>query len=227
MLHPTIYNTKKMIRGFHKERELVMFCDLHGHSRRKNVFMYGCSTPHAPEETRIFPYLLSKLCPYFSFEYSKFGVQKSKEATARVALFKELKNVSNIFTMESSFCGNDLGKFAGYHFTSESLEQIGRDFCRTLLAYSDIHIPEELQNITFDDFPDLKSEESEEEEDNDPTPMNEDPNDKKPAKTGEIPALPNVKDGLEQQNPEFIKSSAINNISVEKKKKLTIPMISS
>jgi len=36
--------------------------------------------------------MLSKLNPYFSFENSRFGVQKSKEATARIALWKELKN---------------------------------------------------------------------------------------------------------------------------------------
>ncbi len=25
-----------------KERDVVLFCDLHGHSRKKNVFLYGC-----------------------------------------------------------------------------------------------------------------------------------------------------------------------------------------
>ena len=89
ILHPMIYHVKKLIKTFSEERELVLFCDLHGHSRRKNVFMYGCNFPKAPEETRIFPFMLSKLCPYFCFEYSKFGVQKSKESTARVAMFKE------------------------------------------------------------------------------------------------------------------------------------------
>ena len=37
-------------------------------------------------------------------------MQKSKEATARIALFKELKNVPCIYTMESSFAGIDFGK---------------------------------------------------------------------------------------------------------------------
>ena len=51
-----------------------MFCDLHGHSRKQNVFMYGCNNANAPEETRIFPYLLSKISPFFSFENSRFGI---------------------------------------------------------------------------------------------------------------------------------------------------------
>jgi len=27
----------------HLEREVALFVDIHGHSRKKNVFMYGCS----------------------------------------------------------------------------------------------------------------------------------------------------------------------------------------
>jgi hypothetical protein len=106
VLHPTIYNTKKMIEAFSKERELVCFNDFHGHSRRKNIFMYGCNVSNAPEETRLYPFLLSRICPFFSFGLSRFGNQKSKDATARVALFNEYR-IPCIYTTESTFCGND------------------------------------------------------------------------------------------------------------------------
>ena len=43
MIHPTIYNTKKLIKNLHAEREVLMYCDFHGHSRKQNVFMYGCN----------------------------------------------------------------------------------------------------------------------------------------------------------------------------------------
>ena len=69
--------------------------------------MYGCNNSKAPEETRVFPYLLSKINPYFSFEESRFGIQKSKESTARISLYKELRTCPNIFTMESTFSGLD------------------------------------------------------------------------------------------------------------------------
>lgn len=72
------------------------------------MFMYGCNNSKMPEETRLFPYLLSKLSPYFSFEYSRFGNQKSKESTARMSLFKEMKTCPNVFTMESTFSGMDM-----------------------------------------------------------------------------------------------------------------------
>jgi cytosolic carboxypeptidase protein 2/3 len=33
-LHPTIYATKKLVKQLHTERKVVLFCDMHGHSRK-------------------------------------------------------------------------------------------------------------------------------------------------------------------------------------------------
>jgi len=33
-IHPTVYFIKKYIKGFAKERQLLIVCDLHGHSRK-------------------------------------------------------------------------------------------------------------------------------------------------------------------------------------------------
>jgi len=99
-----------------------------------------------PQLCRIFPFILSKLSPYFSFEKSRFNVHKSKEQTARVSLFKELKNVACIYTMESSFAGMDFGEDKGNHLTTTMLESLGRDLCRTLLIYNHIYVPVKLRN---------------------------------------------------------------------------------
>ena len=40
--HPTVYHTKEMIRRLATERPIVLYADLHGHSQKKNIFMYGC-----------------------------------------------------------------------------------------------------------------------------------------------------------------------------------------
>jgi hypothetical protein len=112
--------------------------------------MYGCNIPKKPEECRIFPYILGKVCPYFYFNYSRFGVQKSKESTARVVLFKSLK-IPNIFTCESSFCGNEHGPFKDKHFTREDLGTVGKDICRSLLIYSGIKVPDDI-DLPFDMF---------------------------------------------------------------------------
>jgi hypothetical protein len=98
-----------MIIQFSKERELALFCDMHGHSRRKNIFMYGCNVPGQPEDSRLFPFILSNISPFFIYNNCRFGNQKSKDTTARMALFNELKQHPAIYTMESSFCGNDVG----------------------------------------------------------------------------------------------------------------------
>lgn len=108
MLHPVIYSVKRLVKQFSKEREIALFCDFHGHSRRKNIFMYGNNQTEKPEATRIFPFIMSKICDFFSFEYSRFSVHKSKEATARITMWKELK-IPTIYTMEASFCGADKG----------------------------------------------------------------------------------------------------------------------
>jgi hypothetical protein len=56
------------MRVFSKERECALYCDLHGHSRRKNIFMYGNNLKDKPHATRVFPYIMSKICDFFSFE---------------------------------------------------------------------------------------------------------------------------------------------------------------
>ena len=73
VLHPEIHHTKALIHAFAKERELQIFCDFHGHSRRKNIFMYGCNVAQQPEETRLFPYTLSQICPFFMYKDCRFG----------------------------------------------------------------------------------------------------------------------------------------------------------
>jgi hypothetical protein len=70
--------------------------------------MYGNDIKDAPHSTRVFPYIMSKLCDFFSFEQSRFSISKGKEATARISMYREL-NIPNIFTMEASFCGADKG----------------------------------------------------------------------------------------------------------------------
>ena len=47
---------------------------MHGHSRKQNIFMYGCDLKNEGEQCRVLPYILSKLSPLFDFSESKFGV---------------------------------------------------------------------------------------------------------------------------------------------------------
>ena len=49
-----------------EEREVVVYVDLHGHSRKQNVFIYGCENRGMPSRRlreRIFPVMLGKNAP--------------------------------------------------------------------------------------------------------------------------------------------------------------------
>ena len=108
---PTIYYTKRTIRFMSQEREISLFCDLHAHSIRKNVFMYGCSCPiydgksaYKNAATRVIPLLMSQLDGNFSYKSSRFQMEKSRESTARIVLFKKFQIV-NSYMSEASFFG--------------------------------------------------------------------------------------------------------------------------
>ena len=41
VLHPVVYNAKRLIKTFARDHVIELICDFHGHSRKKNIFMYG------------------------------------------------------------------------------------------------------------------------------------------------------------------------------------------
>ncbi|XP_013406856.1 cytosolic carboxypeptidase 2 isoform X3 [Lingula anatina] len=136
---PSIWHTKAMIRKLKDEHEIVTYCDLHGHSRKMNVFIYGCENKYNPDKRfreRVFPVMLSKnASDKFSYEYCKFKVQKSKEGTGRIVIWN--MGIMNSYTMEATFAGSTLGKMKGYHFSTADFEAMGYHFCDTLLDYCD------------------------------------------------------------------------------------------
>ena len=111
VMQPTIYYTKKAIKGISEKREISLFCDLHGHSMKKNVFIYGCSFSATDidfglkcSQIRVFPLLMSQLSSNFCYKSSCFKMEKSKESTSRIVIFKEF-NVLNSYTCEASLFG--------------------------------------------------------------------------------------------------------------------------
>ena len=139
VLHPSIYHYKKLCREISEIMPISLICDYHGHSRKQNIFMYGNTDDEKPEEYCIFPYIVSQLCDFFSFKDSRFGVQKSKLSTARIALWK-LVNIPNVFTIEASFFCANQGKNNGKHFTNEDLMYMGKMLCEGLISLNKISI---------------------------------------------------------------------------------------
>ncbi|KAE8613341.1 hypothetical protein XENTR_v10007674 [Xenopus tropicalis] len=149
---PSIWFTRNMIRRVMQEREILLYCDLHGHSRKQNVFMYGCKKSsreyQAKQEylyERMFPFMLSKNAPEkFSFSSCKFKMRKSKEGTGRVVMWK--MGIQNSYTLEATYCGSTLGPRCGTHFSTKDLESVGHHFCDTLLYYCN---PEQPKHCDF------------------------------------------------------------------------------
>ncbi|KAM9278192.1 cytosolic carboxypeptidase 2 [Morus bassanus] len=138
---PGVWHLRAMVERMLAEREVVLYCDFHGHSRKNNVFMYGCDGGGAGARMRlhqrVFPLMLSKNAPdKFSFPSCKFKVQKSKAGTGRVVMWR--MGVSNSYTMEVAFGGSTLGGRSS-HFTVEDLKSLGYHLCDTLLDFCDPH----------------------------------------------------------------------------------------
>ncbi|NXL62046.1 CBPC2 carboxypeptidase, partial [Chordeiles acutipennis] len=142
---PGVWHLRAMVERLLAEREVLLFCDFHGHSRKNNVFVYGCDGSGGAGtrlRQRVFPLMLSKNAPdKFCFPSCKFKVQKSKAGTGRVVMWR--MGVSNSYTMEVAFGGSTLGGRSS-HFTVEELESLGSLLCDTLLDFCDPH-PAKLQ----------------------------------------------------------------------------------
>ena len=52
--------------------QVLLYIDLHGHSRKQNVFTYGCHTPHCDHNQflneRVFPFLLSRQVKFLVYK---------------------------------------------------------------------------------------------------------------------------------------------------------------
>ncbi|XP_041746659.1 cytosolic carboxypeptidase 2 isoform X3 [Coregonus clupeaformis] len=136
---PCVWHTRNMVKRLMAERDVVLYCDFHGHSRKNNVFMYGCTNSDDATQRlheRVFPLMMSKNAnDKFSFRSCKFRVQKSKEGTGRIVMWR--LGIRNSYTMESTFGGSTLGNRKGTHFTTTDLKSLGYYLCDTLLDYCD------------------------------------------------------------------------------------------
>ena len=67
-LHPEVYYTKAFMRRVVKveNRNILIYCDIHCHSKKKNSFLYGCNTAHEGAtfstwtQVRLLPRLLAR-----------------------------------------------------------------------------------------------------------------------------------------------------------------------
>ena len=138
---PEILTLKSLVKHVktRENRNVLVFCDMHGHSRHRNFFMYGCNpvrknvvvTPSLILE-RVLPRIMSDVVPGFCYGTSSFKVQKAKEATGRVVVWREL-GIRLSYTIEASMMGGST-----YHYNTQDYMDIGRGLCHGLAPFISI-----------------------------------------------------------------------------------------
>lgn len=140
-MHPEIYHTKREIERIFKDKPVLLFCDLHGHSRKKNSFIYGCNRAadggfNSWTKVRLFPRILASLNHVFDLTSCRFKVEKGKLGTGRVVVWREFE-VTNSFTLENSFHGFDYGDDFK-PFEVRDFKALGQDIITSLSEYQRI-----------------------------------------------------------------------------------------
>ncbi len=144
---------------------------------------------------------MDKNTDIFNINDCSFVIQKAKESTARVVMWKEM-GITNTFTLEASFCGADQGKFADYHFNVDMLVEVGHRFCDTILDFCDpdqIKVKQVLEELEIM-LPKASDSESEDNSDDESEPE-EDGKGKKKAKGGKKTA---VKPSMKQAQSLYV-----------------------
>ena len=119
---------------------------MHGHSKKKNAFIYGCNAAanggfQSWTKVRLFPRILAKNSFRFSLPDCIFKVQKSKLSSARIVVWRQFK-VTNSFTLENSFYGYDYygeqveGEVK--EFKAEDFQELGVEICKSILEFREL-----------------------------------------------------------------------------------------
>lgn len=149
VLHPEIFHTKGLVEFSSRvlKRPPYVFCDFHGHSKMKNFFLYGCSGKESwnegdrcrvenQVEFRMLSRLLEQCSLSFDPKSCRYKVEKAKESTARVTVWREY-GVTRSYTMESTYCGFDQGPLKDTHINIGHLRDMGSSVCTALAALHD------------------------------------------------------------------------------------------
>ena len=81
-----------------------MYLDFHGHSQKKNMFMFGPNyniTQSLYYKCRVLPKILSNITPIFRYYGCSYEIPYDKRSTARAVMLSELM-IPIVFTVETS-----------------------------------------------------------------------------------------------------------------------------
>ena len=73
-LHPQIFSVQKLIAGL---TNVCFVLDFHGHSKKYNSFIFAC-IGEPVSSFRLYPYIFSKNCSFFSIKDCTFNITADK-----------------------------------------------------------------------------------------------------------------------------------------------------
>ena len=133
-----------MMQKISLETPILCYIDIHGHSCKKNAFMYGCEYEVIKRNSfldnfilRSLPAYFDSISKYFSIEDCNFKNEKAKEKTGRIVCFKEFK-IRYSFTLEWSYFGylDEDGEEGTVHMETQDFEKLGEDLAKSFVFQS-------------------------------------------------------------------------------------------
>ena len=133
---PTILSIKETVKKTLLSRNIYLYCDFHGHSNKKNFFLYGCNNNNNKKgKTTLQEIILAKLLgrklDFFDYASSIFKIAPGKLKTGRAVIKKEY-DIDFSYCLESSMEGISIGKNKNTFFTPALYKEIGYAFCNAL-----------------------------------------------------------------------------------------------
>ena len=116
----------------------MAYLDVHAHSGRKSIFMYGPYFPlHSSKymKIRAIPKLASERTEMFRFFSCKFKIEKYKENCARIAIWRDF-DVTNCFTIEASALGFLNHDRETINFNTGLLQEFGECLVHSLFEFN-------------------------------------------------------------------------------------------
>eukprot|EP00347_Sterkiella_histriomuscorum_P023142 403335786 len=157
-LHPTIYYSKQLIKWLNSSQKnqliinntilhgVAMTCDFHGHSRKKNVFMYGCYLPtndilnptnqiiHQIAES------VAQICPIFNLkdQTTFFGSEIFKQPLKKLQTMSSFMTSQSSYTAASTWISQDPRE--DIHISWQDLIEVGKDFAKGINAATETRV---------------------------------------------------------------------------------------
>ncbi|KAK5639103.1 hypothetical protein RI129_011595 [Pyrocoelia pectoralis] len=142
---PEIYFTKKLLEYAKNvlRQPISLYLDIHGHSRKKFFFFYGCNPTmswnksdaeygDAQDILKVFPQMIHGFTPHVHMNYCKYKIQKAKESTGRVVVWREF-GIPYSYTLECSYCAGAEQQA----MDTKILSDIGASIVNALASFAD------------------------------------------------------------------------------------------